>query len=93
MLEPHRVRIELGSLLATANALAALDPESIPIALARHARGDWGDIDDHDRQANNEALRSGDRLLSVYHDRNGRKFYVITEANREVTTVLLPEDY
>ena len=93
MLEPQRFRLELGHLLATANALQTLDPPSIRTALERHARGDWGELDPEDGTANNQALRFGGRLLSVYRDRAGTKFYIITEADRSVTTVLLPEDY
>ena len=93
MLEPRRFRLELGHLLATANAVQTLDPPSIQTALERHARGDWGELDQEDRTANNQALRDGGRLLSVYRDSSGTKFYIVTEADRSVTTILLPEDY
>ena len=59
----------------------------------RHVRGDWGDVDREDWEANEASLREGLHLFSVYHDRNGVKFWVITEADRSATTVLLPEDY
>jgi hypothetical protein len=52
-----------------------------------------GDVDEHDRQANDRALIEGTRLLSVYQAVNGTKFWIITEADRSVTTILLPEDY
>jgi hypothetical protein len=93
MLEQQRVRVPLGQVLATANALSQLHPESIIEALARHQRGDWGHVDTHDFQANQGALRNGGRLLSVYFDQRKTKFWIITEADRSVTTVLLPEDY
>jgi hypothetical protein len=62
-------------------------------ALGRHVRGDWGDVDDEDWQANERALTEGTRLLSVYRSGGGVKFWVITEWDRSVTTVLLPSDY
>jgi len=65
----------------------------VMLALQRHQSGDWGDVDDHDRQMNEAALRDGDRLFSIYNSVRGQKFYIITEWNRSVTTVLLPEDY
>ncbi len=80
-------------MVITANALRDLHPEDVATALRRHARADWGELDEHDRQVNDEALRSGGRLLSVYSDRNGKRMYVITEHDRRITTVLLPEDY
>jgi len=61
--------------------------------LSVHQAGDWGDVCDDDRQANNRALTEGTRLLSVYHSATGVKFWIITEADRSVTTLLLPEDY
>jgi len=61
--------------------------------LSVHQAGDWGDVCDDDRQANNRALTEGTRLLSVYHSATGVKFWIITEADRSITTVLCPEDY
>lgn len=55
--------------------------------------GDWGDLCEEDRQANEDALNRDLRLLSAYSDRNGAKFWIITEADRSLTTILLPEDY
>jgi len=83
----------LGRLVATPNALAELSEEDILTGIQRHQAGDWGDLDEHDRQENELSLKQGFRLLSVYHGKNGTKFYIITEADRSVTTVLLPEDY
>ena len=82
-----------GEILATPNALAQLSQADILPAIGRHLRGDWGDVDSEDRQANERALLDGTRLFSVYHAENGTKFWIITEADRSVTTVLLPEDY
>jgi hypothetical protein len=86
-------KFPLGQTVITPNALNALHPEDVPNALARHVAGDWGDLDDEDKQANEEGLKHGLRLLSAYTDRNGTKFWIITEHDRSVTTVLLPDDY
>jgi hypothetical protein len=83
----------LGQLVITANAKDALHPEDVAAALRRHATGNWGELCDEDKAANQRALTDGSRLFSVYRDRGGVKFYVITESDRSVTTVLLPEDY
>ncbi len=83
----------LGKLVSTPNALERLKPPDILTALQRHQAGDWGDVDDHDRQANDQALTDETRLFSVYCTAAGIKFWVITEADRSVTTVLMPEDY
>jgi hypothetical protein len=62
--------------------------------LDRHVRADWGDeLDFNDILANEQALETGDRLLSKYRVRPGVSIYIITEAGREITTVLLPEEY
>ena len=86
-------RFTLGQIVITNNAQRTLQPEDIPLALGRHLRGDWGDVDEEDRQENELSLHEGFRLLSVYHDRNGVKFWIITEADRSATTSLLPDDY
>lgn len=93
MLEDRRERFPLGRVVATATAAATLDQDSILAGLRRHASGDWGEIDEHDRHANEAGLRDGDRILSVYRDSRGTRFYIITEWDRSLTTVLLPEDY
>ena len=87
------VFFHLGRICATPNALAALSQSEIQTSLQRHHAGDWGDVDDHDRQANDAALQDGSRLFSVYHSAQREKFWIITESDRSVTTVLLPSDY
>ena len=82
----------LGKVVVTANAQAQLSNQAVNVALIRHAAGDWGDVYPDDAVANNDALKNGDRLLSVYGPTN-RQFWIITEADRSVTTVLMPEDY
>ena len=60
--------------------------------IGRHMKGDWGDLDDEDKQANQRALIDGGRLFSAYRV-NGQKIYIITEADRSSTTVLFAEEY
>ena len=83
----------LGRIVATPALLERVTHEDIIRAIARHQAGDWGELDTEDRQTNDRAITEGGRLLSVYHAENGVKFYLITEADRSVTTALLPEDY
>ena len=89
----REVSFPLGQLLATRGVIAAIEKEEVLLALRRHARGDWGDVCAADRSENELSLREGFRLLSVYHTEKGQKFWVITEADRSATTVLLPDEY
>ena len=93
MAPPNPPPVPLGQTVATPAALGVLSRTDIVTAFRRHAAGDWGEVDDEDRAANDDALTSGERLLSVYRSANGTAFWVVTEADRSVTTVLLPEDY
>jgi len=87
-------KFALGKTLITKNALETLNAGDVLMALERHVTGDWGDdLCPEDRASNERALQQSGRLVSVYRTRDGVKFYVITEADRSVTTVLLPEDY
>ena len=74
-------------------ALAALSQWEILDAFFRHERGDWGAVGSEDWAENQFSLQEGLRLLSVYFAADGTKFWLITEADRSVTTVLLPSDY
>lgn len=85
-------KFPLGRMLITANASGRLDAVAVHEALRRHASGDWGDICPEDAGLNDQALKDGDRLLSVYGT-GERRFWIITESDRSVTTVLMPEDY
>ncbi len=89
----RRPQFRLGCLMITPQALSKLGHEEILTALARHARGDWGDLDAEDVEENELSLREGFRLLSAYQSKTGEKFWIITEADRSVTTILLPEEY
>jgi len=83
----------LGRVVITAAAAERLDQESVTQGLRRHASGDWGELDEQDRQENEGSLREGLRLLSAYTDAAQVRFWIITEADRSSTCVLLPEDY
>lgn len=86
-------RLNLGYLVVTRNAADRLDRSDVDAALARHCRGDWGDVCRDDWKANDWSIENGERILSSYKDRNGTKFWIITERDRSATTVLLPEDH
>jgi len=92
-LHPLDNRFALGQTVITPNALEHLQPDEVLRALKRHAAGDWGDVCPEDREENELSLRGGFRLFSVYRSVAGDKFWVITEADRSATTVLMPEDY
>ena len=83
----------LGMVVGTRGAIKALAEAEVLVALARHRHGDWGDLGDEDRAANDAALRNEGRLFSAYRSASGTRFYVITEWDRSVTTVLLPSEY
>lgn len=91
--ERRPVLFALGRLVATPGALEAIDRETALKAIRRHATGDWGELDAEDKAANDAALKSGGRLLSRYLSAAGEPFWIITEADRSATTVLLPDEY
>jgi hypothetical protein len=84
-----------GRLVATPGALALLEQvDKSPLEyISRHLRGDWGDLDQEDRTENQLSLKYGFRLLSSYQVTETEKLWVITEADRSVTTLLLPREY
>lgn len=86
-------KFSVGRLCITAAAARVVSTREVLQAVARHAAGDWGALDADDWEANEAALRGGGQLFSVYETAGGCRFYVITEAGRDLTTVLLPEDY
>ena len=83
----------LGQIVTTRSARHRLTQDDIFSELVRHRSGDWGDIGQEDRQANELALEKGSWLVSMYRAGNGETFWIITEADRSATTVLMPEDY
>lgn len=84
---------KLGRTLITPGALQALHPDDVHCSMQRHASCDWGDCCPSDVEENEYSLTRHLRLFSVYHDRNGLKFWIITEADRSATTILLPHEY
>jgi hypothetical protein len=84
-------KFRLGRLVTTAHAQEALRNEDILAGIGRHQAGDWGEVDQDDRCANDRALVERNRIVSAYRS-NGVRFWIITEPDRSSTTVLLPED-
>lgn len=85
----------LGQIVATPGALKALvranqQPDHF---LRQHASGDWGELSNADKVENEYSVQNGFRLLSSYRTATGEKLWLITEADRSVTTLLLPEEY
>lgn len=87
------VKFPLGVITMTPGVEEQIPPSELAQAFRRHAKGDWGDLDAHDRAENEFSLKNGFRLFSAYHSKSGVKFYIITEADRSQTTALLPEEY
>jgi hypothetical protein len=87
------LKLTLGRVCITPSAATAVSADEVLQAIARHATGDWGVLDNHDRQENERALSTRGRLISVYQASNGTRFWIITDAGWETTTLLLPEDY
>ena len=83
----------LGKIVTTRGVLSEIVADEMFAGLMRHAQGDWGDVCDEDRHANEEALVRDFRLFSVYHTSENTKFWIITEHDRSSTTILLPEEY
>lgn len=92
---PDKTLFPLGKLVATRGAIDLLHQlELSPFKFVeRHWQGDWGDLDPDDIHANNEALQTGARLLSSYRINPCDTLWIITEADRSCTCILLPEDY
>jgi hypothetical protein len=91
----RRALFQLGKIVATPGALDALagagqKPKEF---VDRHASGDWGELDEHDRVENEYSLAKGFRILSSYETAAGETLWLITEADRSSTCLLLPADY
>ena len=88
------MRFELGRVVATPGALDAMEEAGTEPSelLRRHLGGDWGELDAHDRRENQLSLKHGFRVLSSYPV-GGQKVWIITEADRSATTMLLPSEY
>ena len=85
-------QFSLGRLLITSGAQEAFSDQEVLLAISRHQRGDWGIVCREDRLLNDEALQTGGRLHSAYRY-HGVKLWIITEGDRSVTTILLPNEY
>jgi hypothetical protein len=100
MIAKCQPKFSLGQIVATPGALEVLQKagQSAAEFLQRHALGEWGDVCPEDRQANNQSLLDGSRILSAYRTSHGEKIWIITKAvddsgNRAATTILLPAEY
>ncbi len=83
----------LGQIVITRHAQNVLSSRDLNEALIRHLEGDWGQVCESDRQLNDSAIQDGGRIMSEYCSGNGVRFWIITEYDRSVTTILLPSDY
>ena len=86
-------KFPLGRLMMTPGVRDSIPPSEMHRALRRHAQCDWGELGAEDLRSNEEALKRGTRLFSAYRTESGIKFWIITEADRSLTTVLLPDEY
>jgi hypothetical protein len=88
-------KFKVGNTVATPGALRAMQQagQGWITFLDRHISGDWGDLETHDKTANEVALRDGSRILSAYNLSTGVTIWVITEADRSSTCILLPGEY
>jgi len=88
-------KFPMGQLAITPGAIETLQEsgQNPSVFLSRHAVGDWGDLSEGDRQENEYSLTNGFRLLSAYRTTKGDDLWIITEADRSVTTILLPSEY
>lgn len=95
MIPVNTPRFALGRVVATPGAIEALQRagHSPWELVARHVKGDWGELDEHDRLVNEQAVKTGERLLSAFTLATGVKLWVITEADRRSTCVLTPDEY
>ena len=97
MFFPHEIilnsKFPLGKMVTTIGVHKEINFFSIIDAFRRYTQGDWGEVDKEDKKQNDWALENGERLLGSYKDMNGKKFWIITERDRSVTTVLKPEEY
>ena len=89
------MKFPLGKTVATPGALEALkrNKQGVDEFLANHAAGNWGELTPEDKAENELSLKKGFRILSAYRLNDGTKIWVITEADRSATTILLPSEY
>ncbi len=92
------VKFEIGKAVVTAGVAELMEEDLffktfVAFSLERHRRGLWGDICEEDAEMNEDALKYGDRLMSVYKTEGCPDIWIITESNRKITTVLFPHEY
>jgi hypothetical protein len=92
-LQRRRPRFALGQTCATPGALEALEQAGQTASEFFHVVGDWGDVCAEDAQANEQAVDEGGRIMSVYRLRTGVTVWLISETDRSVSTILLPDEY
>ena len=92
---PKKINLPLGKVVATPEALAVITKSGqFPAEfLDRHSQGDWGEVDGGDWALNDEALEEGTRILSAYRTKADVRIWIITEADRSSTCILLPDEY
>ena len=95
IIEPRVPLFSLGMVVGTQGAVDALEAaaQSPQEFLDRHAYGDWGDVPEADKRENDFSLQHGFRILSAYTTNAGERIWVLTEADRSATTILLPDEY
>lgn len=92
-MQDKKARFRCGQLCVTPAALDKVGRAGLTQLLERHLSGDWGDTCESDARTNEEALRSGNRIISWYQVSKELRIMIITEADRSATTILLPEEY
>jgi hypothetical protein len=95
MIAHSKPKFPLGQIVATPGAIEVMKAsgDTADLFLSRHVRGDWGEVCQEDKLLNDDALIHGGRLLSAYRTRKNVKLWVITEADRASTCILLPSEY
>ena len=85
--------LRLGRIVGTVGVTETIPENEVLQAIQRHQAGGWANLEELDRFANDQALSRGGRVFSAYNAANGARFWIITEADRSVTTALLPKEY
>lgn len=89
----HGGRFDLGLVSVTVNAMQSLQASEVRNALWRHSRGDWSELGPDERRCNEESVAEGGVIASFYTSHAGKNFWIVTEADRSATTVMMPFDY
>ena len=95
MIDIRKPLFKLGQIMATPGALAAMEEagQAAWELVSRHVQGDWGEVGAEDAEANARSVEDGSRILSAYHLKTGERLWVLTEADRSSTCILLPDEY